>query len=72
MVFADSTDNLPVVGRWINQGSFNTALDPIFTDLPTTSETNQVADFNLNSLLPGNLQSFRHGAHSRRRHLPTA
>ncbi|WON74025.1 carbonic anhydrase family protein [Nitrosospira sp. Is2] len=60
MVFADSTDNLLVVGRWINQGSFNSALDPIFSDLPTASETHQVSDFNLNSLLPDNLQSFRY------------
>jgi carbonic anhydrase len=30
MVFADATDNLLVVGRWINERSFNSALDPIF------------------------------------------
>jgi carbonic anhydrase len=33
MVFADDADNLLVVGRWINQGSFNSTLDPIFSDL---------------------------------------
>jgi carbonic anhydrase len=60
MVFADAADNLLVVGRWINQGSFNSTLDPIFSDLPTPTETHQVADFNLNSLLPDNLQSFRY------------
>ncbi|SFH56500.1 carbonic anhydrase [Nitrosospira sp. Nsp14] len=60
MVFADATDNLLVVGRWINQGSFNSALDPIFSDLPLATETHQVSDFNLNLLLPDNLQSFRY------------
>lgn len=60
MVFADAADNLLVVGRWINQGSFNSTLDPIFSDLPTPSETHQISGFNLNSLLPDNLQSFRY------------
>ena len=60
MVFADATDNLLVVGRWINQGSFNSALDPIFSDLPSPSATHQVSDFDLNALLPDNLQSFRY------------
>ena len=60
MVFADATDNLLVVGRWINQGSFNSALDPIFSDLPSPNATHQVSDFDLNALLPNNLQSFRY------------
>ena len=60
MVFADAADNLLVVGRWINQGSFNSALDPIFSDLPSPSATHQVSDFDLKALLPDNLQSFRY------------
>jgi carbonic anhydrase len=56
MVFADDADNLLVVGRRINPGSFNSAPDPIFPDLPAPTETHQVCDFNLNSLLPDNLQ----------------
>jgi carbonic anhydrase len=60
LVFADAADNLLVVGRWINQGSFNSTLDPIFSDLPSPTETHQVSDFNLNALLPDNLQSFRY------------
>jgi carbonic anhydrase len=60
MVFADAADNLLVVGRWINQGSFNSTLDPIFSDLPSPIETHQVSDFNVNALLPDNLQSFRY------------
>ena len=60
MVFADATDNLLVIGRWINERSFNSALHPDLPDLPTTIATHQVVDFNLNSILPTNLQSFRY------------
>lgn len=63
MVFADAANanNLLVVGRWINQGSFNSALDPIFSNLPQTSADHlTVNSFDLNSLLPTNLESFRY------------
>ena len=61
LVFADASNNLLVVGRWINQGSFNSALDPIFSDLPQkTGDHLAVNSFNLNSLLPENLESFRY------------
>ena len=60
LVFANA-DNLLVVGRWINEGSFNSALGPIFSDLPQTeTETRSVNDFNLNSLIPDNMQTFRY------------
>lgn len=60
LVFADD-DNILVVGRWVNEGSFNNALGPIFSDLPeTTTETRSIDDFNLNSLLPENMQTFRY------------
>jgi carbonic anhydrase len=60
LVFANA-DNLLVVGRWINEGSFNSALGPIFSDLPQTeTETRSVEDFNLNSLIPDNMQTFRY------------
>lgn len=61
LVFSDAADNLLVVGRWIEQGAFNSALDPIFSHLPQTSaDTLHVDHFNLNTLLPDNLQSFRY------------
>lgn len=62
LVFSDSADNLLVVGREIRQGFFkNHALDPIFSDLPqTTAETLHIDHFNLNTLLPGYLGSFRY------------
>lgn len=60
MVFADAS-NILVVGRWINEGSFNNALGPIFSDLPqTVTDVNTVNDFNLNSLLPDSMESFRY------------
>ena len=62
LVFNDAADNLLVVGRWVQAGnSVNTALDPIFSHLPqTASDTLHVDHFNLNALLPDNLQSFRY------------
>lgn len=63
MVFADAANanNLLVVGRWINEGSFNSALDPIFSNLPqTTTDHLAVNSFDLNSLLPTSLESFRY------------
>ena len=61
LVFSDDADNLLVVGRWVQEGAFNTALDPIFSHLPqTTADTLHVDHFNLNTLLPGNLESFRY------------
>jgi carbonic anhydrase len=62
LVFSDpSSSNLLVVGRWINEGSANNALDPIFSHLPqTTSDTLTIDHFNLNTLLPANLDSFRY------------
>lgn len=60
MVFSNASDLL-VVGRWIEEGSFNNALDPIFAHLPqTASETLNIDHFNLNTLLPTNLDSFRY------------
>jgi carbonic anhydrase len=65
LVFSDASDNLLVVGRFIqaanNDHSASTALDSIFTHLPqTTSDTLNVDHFNLNTLLPDNLESFRY------------
>jgi carbonic anhydrase len=63
LVFSDSTSsNLLVVGRWINESnSPNSALDPIFSHLPqTTSDTLNIAHFDLNTLLPATLESFRY------------
>lgn len=61
MVFADANNNLLVVGRWVEEGSFNQALAPIFSNIPqTTSDTLTVDHFNLNALLPSNLESFRY------------
>jgi carbonic anhydrase len=63
LVFSDpSSSNLLVVGRWINvTSSPNSALDPIFSHLPqTTSDTLNIDHFNLNTLLPATLESFRY------------
>jgi carbonic anhydrase len=61
MVFSDAANNLLVVGRWVEQGAFNSSLDPIFSHIPqTTADTLHIDHFNLNSLLPSNLESFRY------------
>jgi carbonic anhydrase len=61
LVFSDANNNLLVVGRWIEQGAANSALDPIFMDLPkTTTQTHVFSHFDLNALIPDNLQSFRY------------
>src|SRR5688500_8672567 len=61
LVFSDAASNLLVVGRWIEKGAFNSALDPIFSHIPqTTADTLHVDHFNLNTLLPDNLESFRY------------
>ncbi|MGH8762297.1 MAG: carbonic anhydrase family protein [Nitrosospira sp.] len=61
LVFSDPHDHLLVVSRWIEEGAFNSALDPIFSHLPqTTTEQLNIDSFNLNTLLPGNLESFRY------------
>lgn len=62
LVFSDAADNLLVVGRDIEQGLFrNRALAPIFSDLPQTpEETLHIEHFNLNSLIPDYLGSFRY------------
>ena len=60
LVFANA-DNLVVVGRLVNEGSFNSALGPIFSDLPeTVTETKSIDNFNLNSLLPDRMETFRY------------
>ncbi len=61
LVFSGAASDLLVVSRLIEQGAFNSDLDPIFSDLPQTSkDTLHVDHFNLNTLLPDNLQSFRY------------
>lgn len=61
LVFNDAQNNILVVGRWVEQGAANTALDPIFSDLPkTTTQTHVFNHFDLNALLPTNLESFRY------------
>lgn len=61
MVFADAKDNLLVIGRWVEEGNFNKALAPIFSNLPhSVTDTLTVDHFNLNALIPDNLNSFRY------------
>lgn len=65
MVFSDASNNLLVVGRWVDASDAHnppqTSLDPIFSDLPkTTTETHVFNHFDLNTLLPSNLESFRY------------
>ncbi len=50
-----------VVGRWIEIGAFNSALDSIFSDLPPNGgDIFDLPSFDLNSLLPGDLRSYRY------------
>jgi carbonic anhydrase len=61
LVFSDSNNDLLVVGRWVQAGTFNSDLDPIFSHIPqNTSETLHIDHFNLNTLIPANLESFRY------------
>jgi carbonic anhydrase len=63
LVFTDSASNLLVVGRGIGikEWGYNKALEPIFSDLPQNhEEILNVEHFNLNTLLPTNLNSFRY------------
>ena len=61
LVFADANKNLLVVGRWVEEGAFNKALAPIFSNLPhSVTDTLTVDHFNLNALIPDNLGSFRY------------
>ena len=61
LVMTDAAKNILVVGRWVNYGAVNTSLAPIFSDLPTnTTDHLTVDNFNLNTLLPSNLDSFRY------------
>jgi len=65
LVFSDASNNLLVVGRWVDAADANhpaqTSLDPIFSDLPTdTTQTHVFSHFDLNTLLPSNLESFRY------------
>ena len=61
LVFNDAQNNIFVVGRWVEVGASNAALAPIFEDLPkNTSQTHVFNHFDLNALLPTNLESFRY------------
>jgi carbonic anhydrase len=61
LVFTDAKDNILVVGRWVEEGAANSALAPIFDDLPqNTTQTHVFNHFDLNALVPDNLQSFRY------------
>jgi carbonic anhydrase len=61
MVFTDAQDNILVVGRWVEKGASKSALAPIFEDLPqNTTQTHVFSHFDLNGLVPDNLQSFRY------------
>ncbi|ODT78678.1 MAG: carbonate dehydratase [Nitrosomonadales bacterium SCN 54-20] len=61
LVFSDSNNDLLVVGRWVQAGAFNNDLDPIFSHIPqNTSETLHIDHFNLNTLIPASLESFRY------------
>jgi carbonic anhydrase len=54
---------LLVVGEFIELGAANTTLAPIFSNLPATSGSSHlpITNFDLNALLPTNLESFRYG-----------
>ena len=60
LVFTAVDGSILVVGRFIEAGAFNAAMDPIFSALPQSiTDSLTVNDFNLNNLLPSNLDSYR-------------
>jgi len=65
LVFTDASNHILVVGRWVDAADAThpaqTSLDPIFSDLPqNTSQTHVFSHFDLNTLLPSNMESFRY------------
>lgn len=61
LVFTDAKSNILVVGRWVEVGADNKALDSIFSNVPhSVTDTLTVDHFNLNALIPSNLESFRY------------
>jgi carbonic anhydrase len=65
MVFKDASSHLLVVGRWVDAADAShpaqTSLDPIFSDLPqNVDQTHVFSHFNLNTLLPSDMGSFRY------------
>lgn len=65
LVFTDASNHILVVGRWVDAADAThpaqTSLDPIFSDLPqNTTQTHVFSHFDLNTLLPGNMESFRY------------
>lgn len=63
MVHQDANGNLLVVGRWLELGEFNAALDPIFSNLPQSENVDSpfsVTDFDLTALLPDDLSTIRY------------
>jgi carbonic anhydrase len=65
LVFTDASNHILVVGRWVDAANAShpaqTSLDPIFSDLPQNeSQTHVFSHFDLNTLLPSNLESFRY------------
>jgi carbonic anhydrase len=62
LVHQDASGNYLVIGRLIEPGAENTALDPIFANLPpdSSSPALDVDNFDLDLLLPDVLTSFRY------------
>jgi carbonic anhydrase len=65
MVFTDASKHILVVGRWVDAADINhpaqTSLDPIFSDLPADkTQTHVFSHFDLNTLLPSDMGSFRY------------
>jgi carbonic anhydrase len=58
----DGSGKLLVVGRFIEAGAFNAALDPIFSALPPTEASPHLdlPTFDLGALLPSDLSSYRY------------
>jgi carbonic anhydrase len=60
MVNRDAGGHLLVVGRLIDIGAKNVALDAIFAHLPTAGSPLSISSFNLGDLLPSTLTSYRY------------
>ncbi len=61
LVHQNTAGDILVMGRWIEEGNFNSLLDPIFSNLPDNGDPIlEINNFDLTGLLPSSLDSFQY------------